>query len=76
MKTKRPTPGGRHMPTDIKFEEVEALTAADVEAAVKAILAKEGVTLEQLVAQARAGRFETESQRRAWFSIDGLVEIA
>lgn len=54
--------------------EIEALSQDDVDAAVAAILAEEGVTLEQLREQARLGRFVTESQRRAWFVIDGLVE--
>lgn len=54
--------------------QIEALSQEEVDAAVAAILAEEGVTLEQLREQARLGRFVTESQRRAWFVIDGLVE--
>jgi hypothetical protein len=54
--------------------DVEELTQAEVDAAVLAILSQEGVTLEHLQSQARAGRFETESQRRAWFVLDGLFD--
>lgn len=53
--------------------EIEVLTEDEVEAAVAAILAEEGVTYDELRAQATAGRFDSESQRRAWFVIDGLV---
>ena len=61
------------MTTDTEHDQVESLTDDDVAEAVKAILESEGVTLDQLIAQARSGRFTTESQRRAWFSIDGLI---
>lgn len=54
--------------------EIEALSQDEVDAAVAAILAEEGVTLDEMREQARAGRFATESQRRAWFVIDGLIE--
>lgn len=63
------------MLTHTEYDQVETLTETDVAEAVQAILDSEGVTLAQLIAQARSGRFATESQRRAWFSIDGLVAI-
>ena len=49
--------------------EVHRLTPEELEAAEKRLLHECGFTKEELEEQARQGRFETETAKRAWFSL-------
>jgi hypothetical protein len=52
---------------------VEIADDADIDAAIASALADAGVSLEDLITQARAGRFDTEEARLAWFAISPFV---
>lgn len=50
----------------------EEISDAEVEAAVARTIEGIGIDLATLRRYAERGRFDTESQRRAWFVISGL----
>lgn len=53
--------------------EVEVADDADVDAAVARAVATAGVSLDELAAEARVGRFHSEAARLAWFVISPFV---
>jgi hypothetical protein len=52
---------------------VEIADDADIDAAVASALADAAVSVEDLITQARAGRFQSEEARLAWFAISPFV---
>lgn len=61
--------------TDDKAE-VFVLSPEELEKVIHSTLSRAGCTLEQLLAEARAGEFSTEANWRLWFCISPFVEAA
>ncbi len=52
---------------------VEVADEEDIEAAIAKVLGDAGITLDELKADARSGRFRSEDARLAWFVISPFV---
>ena len=57
------------MTPERQSQEVHQLTSEELEAAEERMLRECGFSKQELEAQAKQGRFETETAKRAWFSL-------
>lgn len=60
------------MTTSTSYDEVDEISDEEVDQVVETTLEQLGISLSTLRDYAERGRFDNESQRRAWFLISGL----
>jgi len=54
--------------------EVYEVNDSEIRSAIALVLAEAGIEEDALLAQARAGRFESEAARLAWFAISPFLD--
>ena len=61
---------GKDVTPDLK--DIDFISDVELDVVIQAILDDVGTDIPGLRESARVGRFKTEAQRRAWFTINGL----